>query len=458
MKELGITLKKFASGLRMESSMPRNSDTLTTCINLAPREVGLLPLPSISQPITSISTSFPYPQIFLGSFHWILLTKDKLYSINADWSVTLELDLSVYYGGHPTASYGIWHIADFHEYLIATNGQVTILYHPGNAQWEYNDGTNIPTLGSVLNFNGQIIGTGVETLAGDSKTTFHDTDSNFLMWGGIGSATFAIDQSNTRGYRPMKWPGSIHKITKLGENIMVYGSNGIAVCSFNEVSLGMRMFRDYGIPGRGAVFGDEKTNCFVDNQGYLNVIDSGLETVVRGYQEFISTLSGDIVVTQSPDESDYDYYITDGSTAYLKTPEGLTECTDAPTTLQLYNGSTIGFADDLLLDRGEIVTDILDFADRGMKTLDVIEIGGSSSEEIYVAVSWRVAKDSAFRITSWKRLNSQGTVVFPISGVEFKIHVKSDAYDDFDLDYITLRVKFDDKRAIRGTRASTTIT
>lgn len=450
MKEQGITLTDFVKGLRLYSDTPTNQELLTECFNLIPRPQGLITTPAISHPISAVTVDHPWPQIFLGHKHWVCCTEDKIYTINANWSLTLQLNLAVYYNTFPTAPKGTWHFADFFNYAVLTNGGVTVVYNPLTSAWEYNDGTTLPTLGTVLNFKGQIIGSGRTTIAEDPKTTFQDTDANSLMWGGIGSANFILDQSNIKGYRPMPWYGEIYKVMELGDYIVAYGLKGIAICKFSNMTLGIVKSFKFGIASREAVGGDDSTHVFIDVEGNLRKLSADLNITEPVYKEFFSTMLGrEIVVTYNPLQKDF--YITDGVRSFILTEKGLGETFQAPTTLDINAGVLLGFYTDLQNSDATLVTDSLDFGARSAKTLDVIEVGAYSSADIEVAVDYKLTSSSTWQSTEWKTVNPNGSVVHPINAIEFKIKIRSINYSNLKISYIQLRVKFDDKRFIRGT-------
>jgi hypothetical protein len=449
MREQGITLTEFHKGLRPYDDTVTNQEMLTDCFNLIPRAQGLVSVPDISHPITAVSVNHPWPQIFLGHKHWVCCTQDKIYTINANWSLTLQLDLDIYYNSFPNAPKETWHFADFFDYVVLTNGGVTVVYNPDTTIWEYNDGTTLPTLGTVLNFKGQIIGSGRDTVVGDPKTVFGETTSNFLMWGGIGSANFVVDQSNVKGYRPMPWTGEVYKIMALGDNIVVYGASGIAICKFNNTVLGIVKLLKYGIASRDAAGGDDETQVFIDTEGNLRKITP--ESISEPmYKEFFSTMLGrEIVVTHNSLQNEF--YITDGVRSFVLTKQGLGETFQAPTTLDINAGILVGVYTDLTDTTASIVTDSLDFGTSASKTIDIVEVGCNTTLDVEVAISYKLNHKSTFQTTPWRTTNPNGIVVVPINGVEFKIHIRCSSYSNLKINFITLRVKFDDKRFIRGT-------
>lgn len=458
MKEQGIVLDGFVKGLRPYDEMPRNQEVLTECFNVIPRPQGLISTPAITQSITAVSASHPFPQIFLGYIHWLCCTETKIYTINSDWSLTEQLDISTYYGAYPNAPKGTWHFADFFDYVILTNGGVNVIYDTATSSWMYTSAATIPTLGSVLNFNGQIIGTGRDTVTGDTQTVHPDAsevDSNFLIWGGIGSATFRLDQSNVAGYRPMPWAGEIYKLMQLGKITVAYGSNGIAFFEFVDVKPSLKHFLRYGIASREAVGGDESQHVAIDTEGNLRKFTAETIDPEPIYNEFFSGMIGnEIVVTYNSQQKES--YITDGNSSYCLTRIGLAEVFQAPTTLALNAGTLVGFYTDLDDSEARITSDVLDYGVRGKKTIDTISVGCSAGDSVYVAVEYKYEYNGAFVSTSWVEVNSEGVAFITITGVEFKFKIKCDDYSGFKLDYFTPKVKFDDKRFKRGINVSKT--
>lgn len=452
MKEQSITLDNFIKGLRQYEDMPRNSEGLVECFNLIPRPQGLISVPNISTPITDTTVDHPFPQIFFGHVHWVCATESKIYTINGDWSLTQRLDLNVYYNSFPTAPKGAWHFADFFNYVVLTNGGVTVLYNPSTSQWEYNAVATIPTLGTVCNFNGQLVGSGRATIAGDPKTVHPDAsevDENFLLWGKIGSASFRLDQSNVAGYKPMPWYGEIYKVMKLGRGIAVYGSNGISFLSPVEVKWELKKTLGYGIASREAVSGDDSQHVFIDVEGNLRKITPESLDAEPIYNEFFSGMVGDdVVITHNRQQKDF--YITNGNEAYCLTRNGLSEVFQAPTTLAVLGGTLIGFYTDLSDTEARITSDTFDFGSRGKKTIDGISVGVNTANSVYVAVEFKNTISDSFTSTGWVEVNAQGNANIVISGLEFRFKVKCSSYSSMKLDYFRPNVKFDDKRFMRG--------
>ena len=423
MQERGYTLTGITKGLRPYSNTPVNKEELVECFNLIPRPEGLVSRPDISRTAHGATLDWPFPQIFIGHEHWLLCTRTKIYSLDGTLTPTLQLTV---------AAGGTWHFADFFTYGVLTNGTVTVVYNTVSSSWEVSDGVLIPTLTTVANFNGQIVG----------------ATANVFKWGRIGYASFVIDQSNVAGERPMPWSGEIYKILPLGVGLVIYGSNGIGLVRFKDTVPGLVKVLRYGILSREAVGGDETLHTFIDTAGNLRQITEDFQVSGPLYQEFFSPMIGNEVVV-SYNAQDGDFYICDGVSGYVKTSEGLGETNQLTSTISTLAGELVGVT-SLGVTTSTVETDSMDFGVRSRKTIDITEVGYSGSGSVQVSIGYRLASSESFQYTEWVDVNAEGIVTLPIAGIEFKVRVKCSSYIGFKIHYITLRVKFDDNRANRG--------
>lgn len=441
--------KRFDSedinGLRVSSNMPRDSMKLAQCFNTIPTEYGLESYDPVINPlITTVTFNWPFPQIFMGKRRRIVMDKDKVYSINFDWSLTLELDLSAYYTANPTWDYSIWHLADFYTYVVISNENLVIIYNTVTSSYEVHSATStIPVFTTMTNFNGQAV-------AGNITSSWYDADDNSTIWSKIGSMDFLPDQYNTSGYRPMPWDGEVLKIMKLGEGVIVYGDEGILLMRPAEQYWSFKKLANYGIAGRGAVNGDETNHVFVDTNGFLRKISAGGGIEKLGYQEFFSPmLLNDIVISHSGYQNRFS--IGDGSTSYILSNEGLGKIDQAITSMSFYSGGNIGIVSSINDNNDYIIeSHIFDFRFRGIKTLTMQEYSVNSDDECFAAVAYRYDKKVEFKQTPWVRLNKEGVVYVPTGGIDFKWLFKCEDYTNVNLDHVIIKFKTTDKRYIRG--------
>lgn len=110
----------FTKGIRPVDKATRNTENLIQLIGLRPDNERLIPVNDLSYPITEESAGFPYPHLFIGQRYTFLLTATEIYSVDDSWNLT-----SIWGGLTENLT---WHVADFAEFLIFTNGNVTLCY------------------------------------------------------------------------------------------------------------------------------------------------------------------------------------------------------------------------------------------------------------------------------------------------------------------------------------------
>ncbi len=158
MREFGFTIEAFNKGLRQYGRARLNHGTASVCLNMVPKSLGLIGYKFKIMPFNIIPT-YPFPQIFHLKRYFLLFMKDAIYSVEADNTLTLKLDLSTEFNANPTWEYRTWDIADFYTYIIATNGSVMVQSDPDTGVFSIKPPTtSFPLLSTVVNYRGQIMG------------------------------------------------------------------------------------------------------------------------------------------------------------------------------------------------------------------------------------------------------------------------------------------------------------
>lgn len=101
-------------------------------------------------------------------------------------------------------------------------------------------------------------------------------------------------------------------------------------------------------------------------------------------------------------------------------------------------------------------TDTLDFGQRGMKMLTVVEAGmqydkGSYPAEVSVRYKYNYMEET-FSRSAWKMLNNEGVAYPMITASELKVLLRAPDYRKCraSISYLNLRIKLSDRRSIRG--------
>lgn len=505
MREFAQTLSEFTKGLRPDANTPRNSGFATELYNTRCGVAGLEVPPIITNPIGgSPVVSWPLPQLI--KIHGLTLTDTDLYLATyvggyfIVYSVApTTYALTLVYSGTGKSAYGtyyIWNgagtwinaipprftIADFGYYQIWSHPALTLkrAINTGLTVYEWtsivvglNGSGHAPPVRCICNFRGQLIA-GMYSYSAESPG---DTLNNFVAWSEIGSVTplvmftdsqYFIDRRISEGLavQPYKRTSGvykvgsnsiIHRVLPLGNGVMVYCSDKIfymRAVSSPEPTFAIVPVFDFGIPSTFCAEGDDREHVFVTSDKQVWRVVEDTKPKLLGYKEFITTLTGAIVISKN---SDYgDYYISDGTKTYLLSPFGLSQWFQYPTSLVWEDANKrligpIAISTDV---SAYMASDVLDFGVRGLKTLTVMEIG-ATGQVMTANVDYKYkVTDAAFTASRFKTASSFGAVTPLVSGTEFKVRVKGADYTKFDLDYLTVRYKYVDKRMIRGVYAT----
>lgn len=285
--------------------------------------------------------------------------------------------------------------------------------------------------------------------------------NNWVGWSKIGEITFVADRTNDSGYKPMSWKGMVYNILKLGKNAVIYGEGGVSILKpvdSPHPTFATKDLASVGLKNRNTVCGDDVKHYFMDKLSRLWVITVSTKTVslteshgavMLGFEEFLSTLVDPVMSYDA--ERDW-VYISDATDGFILTKEGLGGGYGGITGIQ-YQAGVRMFASPNVLTAPEtmlVVTDILDFNYRGQKTIEAVEIGADAKQKLSVAIDYRFDKASDFVTTPWMPVNKEGIGWVRAAGIEFRVRVKNDVFEDIRLDYLNVHYKPTDKRGIRG--------
>jgi len=437
MKEFDVTFnKELRKGLRSDASNPRNNPELIECYNLKPDVAGLVPYAPVTFPFNGVVTDWPFPQLFIGQDVTILANATTVYEVDGSWNTSSK--------GAATEDQR-WDFIDFGSYLILANGnKLCIRDYAGS--WTNNSSlATMPRFSTGCNFKGQIV-------AGNVKSTWHDCGTGSLIWSGIGNVDFTPGGDNEAGFRNIPFEGDVLKVKRLGDFVIVYCENGVLALKPHEQTFGMTEILNVGIPTKGAIGGDEHSHRFIDTKGYLWKINSKLELTRLGYKEFMNLLTASEIVVEH-DPGLREFHISDSTYGYLLTEFGLGQCYQRKSCVANLDGTAYGvFVVDSPYDtEGRLVTDIVDFGIRGMKSVELMEVGVNHTSGVVTgAVDWRQNKTDSFTRSDWTAMNPHGAVNVKVTADEFRLALKFVSYLGVDLDYITSKIKAVDKRYMRG--------
>lgn len=438
MKEYSFAYSEgLALGLIPSDKIKRGTPGLVEAYNVKITKEGPDEYEAITNPFVGLPTvTWPFPQIFNTKDGIYIATQTAIYKANSAYIV--ESMISGLTAGN------LWEMADYTQYQVWTNGYVVVVRDAETGLFSQYPIDH--TIESVCDYNGQLFAGGL----GDDK-------ENFVAWSNIGKVYLdqllsRTDRSNTSGYMPMHFSGSVYRVKKLGENIVAYGTNGIgAIVPGSKpyktmTAFGRKDLFNFGIAGKGCVGGNDKFHMFIDNYGYIHMMDKDLKHSVIGYAPYIANFADDIVILF--DELKNDFYISDGSICYLFSA-GMSQIFQCPSGIVRQGSVLYGVTYDNSDVSAYITTNSFDIHTRSIKTVQTVE-AGITGVTPQGAVDYRYKHSEAFTRGMLKNISRHGVFTPMISGVDLRVHISSPSYIGFSVDELIIRYKMSDKRSIRG--------
>lgn len=328
----------------------------------------------------------------------------------------------------------------------------------------------VPDFACGCNYNGQALIGGI--IPGGTLWEGKDVDMTSVLWSKVGSFEFDPEGRSTDGYTRLSWThkdeqSRIYRLKKLGDAVIAYGNTGITALlpkSQPVSTYGQRELM-YPVPiGPNAIAGSENVHGYVDTNYEFRTI--GLASMVKGtatealgvtnhgYKEFLETLtSTPINVSYVP--SIRTFYISDGNYCFAINKYGCYSTYQLLTSAGDFRDGVFGFYLDNADHVPAYTTERQDFEIRGLKTIGAVEVGIDSSTKFYGAVDYNYNYNAArgtFETSNWVEINKEGIFTSGVTAREFRIKCKGvDAIDEtINIDKMKVRVKFLDKRGIRG--------
>lgn len=509
MREFATTIKGMQTGLRKFFDAPVNSPGLYQLYNAVCTERGLrawIPPGALDLTGSGITIEPPYPQIFKGSRNVLMATDDTLYSINpATYGITA---LTLYDGYDSPATKvitadGVWDFIDFGSTFMLFNG-TSWVYRSGHAgivgDTDKTYIVNTPTITSGCKFRGRAVFGGFPNGAWNATWkasmqalmqtntgvafNLDDIDGTYVWWTTVGGGdlfwhvypelamTGALDmlydptnpyfvqhwQRNDWGFMPMEFNGAVVRIMPMEDAVVVFGEDGTCIMPYvpEMTTFGKYRANVPAIQQRGACAVSNSKLIFIDNANELWQFGrEGFQNV--GYSEYLATIT-DGIINIIYDESEDNFYITGEDACFCYNDYGMSQVG------RVLTGFVNGFGTPRVgtyLELGDAgaedpeflcVSNVFDGGTRAVKTLMQIEVGltSGSMDTVTVAVDYRYKHNTAFSRTAFVPINAEGFAQLPVSGLEFRVVVRSTDYANTVLDYVRYSIQFDDARTTFG--------
>lgn len=304
-------------------------------------------------------------------------------------------------------------------------------------------------------FNGQLI---IGSLNSSRPQWNHQCS---VAWSNIGSTDMKPDDFITAGYAPMPWDengnGKVWKVLALGDKVRVYGDRGI--CNLvpydvsSTVGFGISEVEYPGILSADTIDGDDFVHGYIDTN-YDWWLITGEKAVNLGYRKQMKTLTNRILVRY--DKQNKKFYISDGVYSFVYTRNGMYSTHQCLTGIGNYKNIQCSFIKDNSDAYIRLSTTPFNSGHQSMATIEAIETGASydTTADITLAGALSIKYDykGDFMTLPWSLLNDRGILTQKATGREFKISLRGtyESAADFNLNSLRAKIKFSDKRNIRG--------
>lgn len=386
--------KMLANGLRPERTL-KDGPYLEECENLVVRAGGLISPDYFTQP-TLDSAAWPLPQLFHHRGQTFVAGDDTLHLLNESTNVAGSA-LSIVEGRESytpitgvTAllASGPWTFIALGPSFILLNKTSMVFKLPAfgdvychtqdvkilagarhhNRLW-FGGFSNQTIAGEWPDIFGgarwtgafaehlAYVGTAVETgEAADAGYAFfglpHGGDVDrpytmeFALFGMPNNAAFDVLKTHIygalrkgeMGFVRLKHGGTIYKLLPLGQQLIAYSSRAVEIISLQQDGLYVaRALLGVGVPGPGAVTGDDLGHTFVTRAGTLYRLGSDMALQRLGFEEFLNPLTtasaADENLVLSTEPRYGDVHLCNSTAGYVLGDGKLTKVLDPPTSI-----------------------------------------------------------------------------------------------------------------------------
>lgn len=323
---------------------------------------------------------------------------------------------------------------------------------------------NQPLLGTICNYNAQIVGGAVDSNA----YPWDSLGMNTILWSGIGNLEFNPSIDPTAGFTNVEWKsnyalgeGMILRVLQLGSTIVAYGEGGIEILSpyssdyssHTRSSAPMKKgsLSTLGIQSGNHVAGNNTIHGFVDFENRFCTITEKEGVQRLGYKEYLDPImaSEDVLVNYNPRLNTF--YVSNGERCFVYNGVGGYTTNQCITSLGYTNDGTLfGFYVDNEDTQGRIVTQEMDLGIRGIKTVQSVEASISTDGNTYTAIDYKYNKGSSFTRSPWIYQSPEGISSVAFAGIEHRVGVASDDYTSMKISDLNIHFKVVDRRFLHG--------
>ena len=452
MREFEYDLSKvITQGLR-KTRRPQE-DSIIQCYNAVPSAVGVKGYvrPDIAlsesggvcgpgEPVPAID--WPYPMTWVGGKERFLATRDAIYRLESNWTLTKLVDVS-----HPQD------FADFGDYVVfACASQVIVKDVEADTYGAVLASSSFPEFQTCCFFRGQLI-------IGNVTSSWGGAGSDSVGWGNIGRADFTLGEGNEAGHRRVPWRGEVKKVKTLGKTVIVYCANGVGQLIPSDQTFGFESLLDVGILWDYAVCGDDHEHMFLDTDFNLwRILEGGKPEKIDCQEWFEGFTYCNTIGLFDPNKRHF--YFSDGTTALVFGDNRLFQIGILPTSIMFvdfyFTGTWEEAADDsnCAFNADDLVLGIatINSKRRSLKTLTFVEADADYVGEMYLASGYRYAHGD-YSPTSWIDATQEGAARIQMTASDIQVRLKLTDYAETDcVVFMLSRWQYPDNRYTRSQR------
>jgi len=307
---------------------------------------------------------------------------------------------------------------------------------------------------------------------GDTQLLF---SSSLLDSGYVGSTygsdkpfVFDLLKRNEQGFSQLPFTGQVIKLKELGDYLIAYTKTGVIALKHVGLEIGSTLaqvtipeLEHVGLYSTGAVDGDRNHHVFLDPSGFLWELGRDLSVVPLGYREYLYPMIDQnpvIYFASRPWGIDQygEFFICTSDKTYKLVKNGLMETGQRLSSARYIAGTCVGICTEYSDEKeAYFATDVIDFSQPGYKTINSVvvlntEIRTSDKPKVYVAIDYRYRQSGEFVTGEYRQCNYEGVATFPVSGVDFRVRVKTDNFRRIDIGTVRINYQVNDRRFQRS--------
>jgi len=268
-------------------------------------------------------------------------------------------------------------------------------------------------------------------------------------------------RSGRMGFAEMPFKESIRAVKQLGEELIVYGDDGIA--KIRDTGNPDRQFVtekviDIGISGNRCVTGTKDVHYFLDHEVNLWRYQAGGVPEYIGYGTQMVSDGNYLYALMNYDERERGVYISIptvswGITTYVFFEKyGMSTHHHLIKSLFRRGGELVSIATGNTLPNASpvIVSPPFNMGNRAIKVIDTVETTFSNISDLSVAIDYRYDSNDAWTTSVAITVNDEGVSTHVVGGIEFRLRFAGTFTALSRLSVALLRYKKVDNRAIRG--------